>query len=352
MERTFDKKVKNDFIKYNQEWNDELKKYIYFIPDNDYTVEIRKKNKNKKSEKRRPLKEIINDPKSNSSLQYIIQSVYHSKVGISSQFYNLFKELVNKGLSEEKIYETLKEFHKNVEGTKEDQEKQEVKKAIVKAQSVYNILKSVVKNMKISSYLDIGCFTGLATFELGKMLGLTKKEEICGVDIIDYSSSKAKNFTFALLKNENIPFDNETFDVITALMTLHHVKAGFLNKIVAEINRVCKIGGIFFLKEHDVERNDTNLINLLNLQHLLYDSVFSDKTWNITEYSETSKLTNESRVMDDEKIKQEEINYLTTSDWTNLFVANGFSVLKPALPITESNPLHKINIIFKKVKNV
>lgn len=108
-------------------------------------------------------------------------------------------------------------------------------------QEVYDYLKSLTKVANPRT-LDIGCGTGLATREL-KQNGF----DVTGSDkdtvMIETAKKHGDNIPYVVAPVEQLPFENETFDVVTAFTAFHwftHEKA------VNEIKRVLKDGGIFF----------------------------------------------------------------------------------------------------------
>lgn len=116
--------------------------------------------------------------------------------------------------------------------------------------------------------LDIGCNTGGIAVQLGKLLNI---KTVSGVDVIPTSHPDI-NYT-QIEPNKPLPFANDSQDLVTANMTLHHVQD--IKQLVKEIYRVLKPGGLVFIKEHDCwSANDAMLIDI---EHLLYDRVGGDQ---------------------------------------------------------------------------
>jgi ubiquinone/menaquinone biosynthesis C-methylase UbiE len=121
----------------------------------------------------------------------------------------------------------------------------------------------------IKKYLDIGCNTGSITVEFGKKLGLSEND-IYGIDVEIFTQQKIQpvpGFIFKYYDGYNIPFDNEFFDLITCSMVLHHIE--HIEIILKEMNRVLKINGLLFIKEHDAYSPYISM--LIYLEHILYD---------------------------------------------------------------------------------
>ena len=94
--------------------------------------------------------------------------------------------------------------------------------------------------------LDLGTGTGVLLQFL-----LQKKLEVIGIDFSKYMIKKAnekigKNKGSLVLGDiENLPFQNEAFDTVTAMTTLEFVKN--VEKLLQEIRRVLKSGGQIIL---------------------------------------------------------------------------------------------------------
>ncbi len=131
---------------------------------------------------------------------------------------------------------------------------------------------NIVKHININNYLDIGCFDGMKTVAIGKILGLNNNN-IYGIDVDNYAGNKINpinGFIFNRYKQNNLlPYESERFDFITILQVLHHVKKPV--KMLKEIKRVLKPNGLLFIREHD--KTDKNIDKLIRLEHLLYSQL-------------------------------------------------------------------------------
>lgn len=132
-----------------------------------------------------------------------------------------------------------------------------------------SIKKYVDLNFQVSQYLDIGCFDGLISESIGHHFKLSN-DKIHGVDI----EEKKTNITFVKYDGVNLPYDDSKFDLITCLMTLHHIPNKNINKLCLEISRVLKTNGILIIREHNILNK--NSISILNLLHDFYDLVWTD----------------------------------------------------------------------------
>jgi SAM-dependent methyltransferase len=197
----------------------------------------------------------------------------------------------------------------------------------------YNRLKSLQKNIdlkfSVSCYLDIGCFDGNITESIGNYFNLNNLQ-IHGVDIKPYATVDIKpyatvgpqtllydNIIFSLYDGRTLPYSDNSFDLITCLMVLHHIPKNNLNFLLQEINRVMKPGGILILREHDVYTYEQSY--LLNVMHDFYDYVWTDKPI--------------------EKSDQWDAEYKSNKEWTSLLQNNNFVVREsPNIYFGDKNP--------------
>lgn len=93
--------------------------------------------------------------------------------------------------------------------------------------------------------LDVGCGAGLATNPLAK-----KSYKVTGVDLAEGALEEAKkrdetkSVNYICANALSLPFENESFDAVISLDFLEHVDEP--EKVVKEISRVLKPGGLFF----------------------------------------------------------------------------------------------------------
>jgi len=91
--------------------------------------------------------------------------------------------------------------------------------------------------------LDIGCAYGFLVKEASKYF------ESFGIDISKFAIEKSKKFCKGNVSRAtavNLPFKNESFDVITILDTLEHIAQ--LNFCLRDIVRILKREGVLFLQ--------------------------------------------------------------------------------------------------------
>jgi len=105
----------------------------------------------------------------------------------------------------------------------------------------YNLVLCEIDVASGASVLDAGCGTGAL---LNKIAGICEINA-CGIDIEENMIAVAKNkhpdMNFQLSPCEDIPFEDQTFDIVIACMAYHHFadKKGFAK----EAARILKPGG-------------------------------------------------------------------------------------------------------------
>lgn len=190
---------------------------------------------------------------------------------------------------------------------------------------IQSLRKYIDLNFPVSCYLDIGCFDGKITESLGKYFGLSNLQ-IYGVDV---ESSVDAGIIFSVYDGKTLPYSDNSFDLITCMMVLHHIPKENLAKLCHEINRVMKPNGVLILREHDVEeKKKEGKTEVLDLMHNFYDYVWTDKP----------------------KETQWETNYKSNVEWTNLLEQNGFKLRSPpAIYHGDRNPFFTYYASYQKL---
>jgi ubiquinone/menaquinone biosynthesis C-methylase UbiE len=106
---------------------------------------------------------------------------------------------------------------------------------------------------KSLTVLDLGCGDGVTEIFFEKYFSQFK---IQGIDISPKSIEEAQkkqlsNASFQLYDGLQIPYGNESFDIVFVAGVLHHIDSADHQKVVDEIFRVLKPGGRLYLFEHN-----------------------------------------------------------------------------------------------------
>lgn len=98
--------------------------------------------------------------------------------------------------------------------------------------------------------LDVGCGVGLMHPDLAPCF-----KSVTGIDVSEESVELAKErnptLNYLSYSGEALPFATGAFDAVLLVCTLHHVPPAQWGSFLAEIFRVIKPGGHFFVVEHN-----------------------------------------------------------------------------------------------------
>lgn len=265
--------------------------YLIFI-DNDNLLTVCQK------------KELINyyklkynnyiDPSSNNQINFYIKNnvenndiegIYRIKLLLNHFVnYNFTDKIINKIIKNNKLLDStiidfIIKYNKTYEKVKDKYEICDKWTYSIQYLSLLyfnNYINNYInQHIKINNikYLDIGCGSGKKTILFSKYLKL-EKENIHGTDIKTwgpYKETKHKlPFKFKYIENNKLNYPDNSFDVITCILTLHHVEK--LDSFIKEIYRILKNNGILILIEHCVYKDDDRII--INIQHMLYSALY------------------------------------------------------------------------------
>ena len=124
--------------------------------------------------------------------------------------------------------------------------------------------------------LDVGCGKAFLLYEFTQAVpGI----EVAGIDVSEYGLENSKEEVRPFLKvadANDLPYDDNEFDFVYTLNTLHNLKIPDLYKAVQEIERVGKTAKKYILLES--YRNESEKANLLYWQ-LTCESFYSPDEW-------------------------------------------------------------------------
>ena len=109
----------------------------------------------------------------------------------------------------------------------------------------------LLKTNNTRRILDLGCGSGRHTVYLTQ-----KGYEVYGTDISETALSitnkwlKSKNLTAELAVHDiakKLPFKDNYFDAVVSVQVIHHARIGTIKKIIREIKRVLRAGGLVFI---------------------------------------------------------------------------------------------------------
>ncbi|TVL43137.1 class I SAM-dependent methyltransferase [Brachyspira hyodysenteriae] len=115
-----------------------------------------------------------------------------------------------------------------------------------------NYVSEYLKNIDYNKLLDIGSGTGYLINMLKKykataeFYGLDLSEEMINIS----KSKNIKDAEFILGSANKLPFNDNTFDIVTCIQSFHHYP--YPDEAMKEVYRVLKKGGIYILSDTGV----------------------------------------------------------------------------------------------------
>jgi ubiquinone/menaquinone biosynthesis C-methylase UbiE len=167
----------------------------------------------------------------------------------------MFKAKSKKLIDDKKLIKFNENVHNKIYGSYDIKHKEGIF-SLIEQQRLQNSLQKAInfldKSIKIYKGLDLGCGTGNLTNHLLK-LGINVTAADISNKFLDIVNSKyGKNNSLIILKINGSDLSNisdNSFDIIALYAVLHHVPDYI--KIVKELIRVCKLGGIIYI-DHEV----------------------------------------------------------------------------------------------------
>jgi len=125
------------------------------------------------------------------------------------------------------------------------------------------VAENIVENYKLKGnvkILDIGCGKGYLLYELSKLL---PEADIKGIDISEYAISNSKEeISKNLIKCNaiNLPWEDNFFDLVISINTLHCLNCKDLEKALIEMERVGKKYKYLCVESFRNEEEKANLL--------------------------------------------------------------------------------------------
>jgi len=111
-----------------------------------------------------------------------------------------------------------------------------------------------------SSVLDVGCAKGFMLFDMQRLIpGIT----IAGVDVSEYAIENAKpevKDSCQVASVIDLPFENNSFDVVISITTLHNLEGDDLVKSFQEIERVSRKGSFITVDAYRDEKQKERMM--------------------------------------------------------------------------------------------
>lgn len=123
--------------------------------------------------------------------------------------------------------------------------------------------------------LDVGCGKGFLLYELSQLI---PDLDVRGVDVSDYAIEHSKEEIRSFLevaRAQELPCEDDSFDLVLSINTLHNLPLFDLEKAIKEIERVGRGGRYVVVESY---RNESEKANLLDWQ-LTCECFFSPEEW-------------------------------------------------------------------------
>ncbi len=123
--------------------------------------------------------------------------------------------------------------------------------------------------------LDIGCGKGFLLYEFTQAV---PGVEVAGLDISDYAIDHAKEEVKPVLKQghaRELPFEDDSFDFVVSITTLHNLYLFDLMNALHEIERVGRGGKYVVVESYCNEREKMNLLHW----QLTCECFFTPEEW-------------------------------------------------------------------------
>jgi len=177
----------------------------------------------------------------------------------------------------------------------------------------YKSIKNIIKNKLV---LDAACGTGYGSYEISKYA-----QKVIGIDIsnetIKYAKKnyKRENLDFITASVTDLPFQDNSFDVITSFETIEHISEKQQLHFLDEIVRVLKGNGLLIISTPDklIYSDQNNYTNEFHIKEFYEKEfyVFLNKFFkNIKFYYQSDEICNLIYSPESKEVNISEINDL------------------------------------------
>ncbi len=134
-----------------------------------------------------------------------------------------------------------------------------------------------ILNLDNSHILDLGCGAGHYTYDIA--LG-GENRVVLGLEVDEIQHQKnienelPDNLTFGVGGAQNIPADDNSFDVVMMFKSLHHVPLGLMGVAMGEVHRVLKPGGFAYISEPVFDGNFNEVLKIFHNEERVRAAAF------------------------------------------------------------------------------
>jgi ubiquinone/menaquinone biosynthesis C-methylase UbiE len=199
-----------------------------------------------------------------------------------------------------------------------------------------------IKYFKKSSpeaVLDLGCGNGRL---LPILQENNDKLEYFGADIsqglIDIAKERYLSQNFICYDGINLPYENNTFNVIVSIAVLHHLPKNFIDTWIQESKRVAKKDATFIFTSWDLMNTKKEEIKKYYWQNFLKNilhfkmPVFGEYVFGFVKEKQTRF-----------------VHAYTQKDLENIFIKNGFKILESKIVTSPKSDDRNILIVCKNI---
>ncbi len=197
----------------------------------------------------------------------IIKTVWHNDKFMANRLDKDLKNLIGHNtINDLQFYNKITEMYKNNKPKETGFDRGQFRFNEI---NKLGLFKDLIIN-DYTKYLDFGGGIGDVSSSIAKNLKL-KKENSFVTDIQnwlgkEHTDEYIKYITYRYLKTNSLPFEKETFDLITCLQVLHHIPDK--KYTISQLRKVIKSNGILIVREHDCR--DVQDRTMIDIEHSLH----------------------------------------------------------------------------------
>lgn len=139
-----------------------------------------------------------------------------------------------------------------------------IQEKITQSLDEHYLIETLNLNNKI--LLELGCGTALMSQKIAQT-GFNRKLYACEVDIIQHEKNlqkQNKDIEFLLCSAQNLPFEEESIDMVFMFKSFHHVPKLHMKKALKEIKRVLKKNALVYISEPLFYGKQNELISIFH----------------------------------------------------------------------------------------
>lgn len=131
-------------------------------------------------------------------------------------------------------------------------------------------------NLNNKNILELGCGDASKTKAIASN-GFDRSVTACEVDELQHEKNlklNIKNIDFILCAAQNLPFEDNSFDIVFLFKSFHHIPIAFMTKALKEIKRVLKPNGLVYISEPLYSGELNEIISLFHDERIVRKEAF------------------------------------------------------------------------------